>query len=193
MGKGGIGVDVSAAEKREGHDKVMKSSAAGAARAELKKALAADGERLAVTRTKTKSAFSDLSKAYLMGDHDVHDDAAFKTRVRSTGNPVLDNFRREYDQLQRALRTCLEKEGVLLSECRKLKDKLYENVGRLQMAVKLKEEDAKTITQLRREISTAPNVLRCSVTYWVSSSSNPPAINRATRCTSATFDASRTV
>src|ERR1700692_3215520 len=42
-----------------------------------------------------------------------------------------------------------------------------------------------------RGISCAPNWVRWSVTNWVSSSVKPPIRKRATRCTSATFEASR--
>ena len=41
-----------------------------------------------------------------------------------------------------------------------------------------------------KEISTAPKVVRWSVMNWVSSSLKPSAINRATRCVRATFEAS---
>ena len=68
MGKGGIGVDVSEAEKREGHEALLKTSAAKAARENLKKALAEDEQKQKAARTKTKSAFSDLANANLTGD-----------------------------------------------------------------------------------------------------------------------------
>ena len=42
-----------------------------------------------------------------------------------------------------------------------------------------------------RGISIAPKLRRCSVMNWQSSSRNPPLISRATRWTSATFEASR--
>lgn len=71
------------------------------------------------------------------------------------GSESMQKFRTEYEKLHRALRTSYENEKRLVKRCKELSDTITSNVVRVKAAIKLTQEDSKTITVLKSEVDKA--------------------------------------
>ena len=68
-----------------------------------------------------------------------------------TGDPTLEAFRAQYEQLLTALRRSHEGERRLVKKLRETNAEIVQNAARVQQALKLSEEDAATIDELKRQ------------------------------------------
>ena len=71
------------------------------------------------------------------------------------GEKSMDRFRTEYERLHRALRTSYENEKRLFKRCKDMNESITNNAARVKGAIKLTQEDASTITVLKREVDKA--------------------------------------
>eukprot|EP00727_Mastigamoeba_balamuthi_P004946 m51a1_g1445 hypothetical protein (1912) ;mRNA; r:130017-137422 len=71
------------------------------------------------------------------------------------GDRSLERFRVEYEKLHRALKKSHESEKRLIKRCRELNNEIVTNAAKVQTALRLSQEDQKTIAQLRRELEKA--------------------------------------
>lgn len=71
------------------------------------------------------------------------------------GEKSMDRFRNEYERLHRALRTSYENEKRLFKRCKDMNESITNNAMRVKAAIKLTQEDASTITILKREVDKA--------------------------------------
>ena len=61
----------------------------------------------------------------------------------------LEKFRVEYEKLHRALKKSHEQEKRLVKKCRELNTEILNNQAKIKTALKLSQEDQKTITHLQ--------------------------------------------
>ncbi|EAR92616.3 flagellar associated protein, putative (macronuclear) [Tetrahymena thermophila SB210] len=78
------------------------------------------------------------------------------------GEQSLERFRVEYEKLHRALRTSYENEKKQLARIKELNDDIVQHAAKLQMALKLTQEDTDTIQMLKTELEKAYKVLETS-------------------------------
>jgi len=71
------------------------------------------------------------------------------------GDSSLDRFRGEYEKLFRVLKKTHDNEKRLVKKCRELNSEIVANAAKVQTALRLSEEDAATISALRKEIEKA--------------------------------------
>ena len=71
------------------------------------------------------------------------------------GDKSLEKFRVEYEKLHRALKKSHESEKRLIKRCRELNAEIVANAAKVQTALKLSQEDQKTIDSLKKEIEKA--------------------------------------
>jgi len=71
----------------------------------------------------------------------------------------LEQFRRQYEKLHRALLTSHENEKKLLKRCKELNQDLVGNAGKLQVTLELTKEEAQNVTILRQEMDKAYRVI----------------------------------
>ncbi|PRP78294.1 flagellar associated protein [Planoprotostelium fungivorum] len=71
------------------------------------------------------------------------------------GDKSLEKFRVEYEKLHRALKKSHESEKRLIKRCRELNAEIVSNAAKVQTALKLSQEDQKTIGLLKKEIEKA--------------------------------------
>jgi chromosome segregation ATPase len=75
--------------------------------------------------------------------------------VDLVGDKSLERFRTEYEKLHRALKKSHESERRLIKRCRELNNEIVTNAAKVQTALRLSQEDQKTIAQLRKELDKA--------------------------------------
>lgn len=68
------------------------------------------------------------------------------------GDTAMEQFRKEYEKLHRALKTSYESEKRLVRRCKELNDTIIQNTAKVKGAIKLTQEDSNTIAVLRKEI-----------------------------------------
>jgi methyl coenzyme M reductase beta subunit len=75
-----------------------------------------------------------------------------KTQVLTelVGDKSLEKFRIEYEKLHRALKKSHESEKRLIKRCRELNAEIVGNAAKVTTAIKLSQEDQKTIAALRK-------------------------------------------
>ncbi len=66
------------------------------------------------------------------------------------GDKSLEKFRIEYEKLHRALKKSHESEKRLIKRCKELNGEIVSNAAKVQTALKLSQEDAKTINSLKK-------------------------------------------
>jgi methyl coenzyme M reductase beta subunit len=66
------------------------------------------------------------------------------------GDKSLERFRVEYEKLHRALKKSHESEKRLIKRCRELNAEIVANAAKVQTALKLSQEDQKTIDSLKK-------------------------------------------
>ena len=71
------------------------------------------------------------------------------------GDKSLEKFRIEYEKLHRALKKSHESEKRWIKRCRELNAEIVSNTAKVQTAIKLSQEDHKTISSLKKEIEKA--------------------------------------
>eukprot|EP00948_MAST-09A_sp_MAST-9A-sp1_P003143 g3143.t1 len=71
------------------------------------------------------------------------------------GDKSLEKFRKEYEKLHKALKNSHDQEKKLIKRCRELNSEIVNNAQKVQMALKLSQDDQHTIQQLRKEITKA--------------------------------------
>ena len=64
----------------------------------------------------------------------------------------LEKFRLEYEKLHRALKKSHEQEKRLVKKCRELNSEILNNQAKIKTALRLSQEDQKTITHLQKEM-----------------------------------------
>jgi methylphosphotriester-DNA--protein-cysteine methyltransferase len=74
------------------------------------------------------------------------------------GDKSLEKFRIEYEKLHRALKKSHESEKRLVKRCRELNAEIIANAAKVQTAIKLSQEDQKTITSLRKVYGVVINI-----------------------------------
>lgn len=67
----------------------------------------------------------------------------------------MEKFRVEYEKLHRALKKSHESEKRLVKRCKELNGEIVSNASKVQTALKLSQEDQKTIASLNKEIEKA--------------------------------------
>jgi hypothetical protein len=75
--------------------------------------------------------------------------------LNELGDKNLEKFRLEYEKLHRSLKKSHEAELRLSRKCRTLHGQILANAAKIQTALKLSQEDAKTMSALRKEIEKA--------------------------------------
>merc|ERR1719453_2775997 len=68
------------------------------------------------------------------------------------GDKSLERFRVEYEKLHRALRKSHEQEKRLVKKCRELNSENLNNQAKIKTALRLSQEDQKTISHLQKEM-----------------------------------------
>ena len=71
------------------------------------------------------------------------------------GDRSMEKFRNEYERLHRTLKTSYENEKRLFKRCKDMNESITNNAMRVKAAIKLTQEDASTITVLKREVDKA--------------------------------------
>jgi hypothetical protein len=71
------------------------------------------------------------------------------------GEKSMDRFRSEYERLHRSLKTSYENEKRLFKRCKDMNESITQNATRVKAAIKMTQEDASTITVLKREVDKA--------------------------------------
>ena len=74
----------------------------------------------------------------------------------------LERFRLEYERLHRALRVSNENEKRLLTKCKELSADIQNNAQKIQMALKMTQEDTQTIQFLKGELEKTYKMLEMS-------------------------------
>jgi len=74
----------------------------------------------------------------------------------------LDKFRVEYEKLHRALKVSQVNEKKLIDKCRELSSDITGNVMKIQTALKMTQEDSKTISYLKGELEKIYKILELS-------------------------------
>ena len=69
-----------------------------------------------------------------------------------SGDKTLERFRIEYEKLNKALKTSHETEKRLIKRCKELNSDISANMSRVQVAIKLSQEDALAITQIQQDV-----------------------------------------
>ena len=72
-----------------------------------------------------------------------------------SGDATLEAFRAQYEQVYGALRRSHESERRLTKKLRETNQEIVQNAARVQQALKLSEEDAATIDELKKQIERA--------------------------------------
>ena len=67
----------------------------------------------------------------------------------------MERFRNEYERLHRALKSSHENEKRLFKRCKDMNDSITSNATRVKAAIKLTQEDASTISILKKEVDKA--------------------------------------
>jgi hypothetical protein len=70
--------------------------------------------------------------------------------LQELGDKNLDKFKIEYEKLFRALRKSHDNEFRLVKKCRTLHAEILANAAKIQTALKLSQEDNKTMNALRK-------------------------------------------
>lgn len=78
-----------------------------------------------------------------------------KVLEEMVGEKSMDRFRSEYERLHRALRTSHENEKRLFKRCKDMNESIQSNATRVKAAIKLTQEDASTISILKKEVDKA--------------------------------------
>merc|ERR1719487_1152465 len=78
-----------------------------------------------------------------------------KVLEEMVGEKSMDRFRSEYERLHRALRTSHENEKRLFKRCKDMNESIQQNATRVKAAIKLTQEDASTISILKKEVDKA--------------------------------------
>ncbi|KNC50915.1 flagellar associated protein [Thecamonas trahens ATCC 50062] len=78
-----------------------------------------------------------------------------ETLQQLVGDSSLAKFRQEYSKLHRALSKSYASEKRLLNRCKALQGEIVSNSAKVQQALKMSQEDQKTIAQLTKEIEKA--------------------------------------
>eukprot|EP01116_Phalansterium_solitarium_P023263 TRINITY_DN805_c0_g2_i2.p1 TRINITY_DN805_c0_g2~~TRINITY_DN805_c0_g2_i2.p1 ORF type:complete len:691 (+),score=375.87 TRINITY_DN805_c0_g2_i2:155-2227(+) len=102
---------------------------------------------------KKSDAFSDLG--FDPNAFQTLEDDFQEVLTELVGDKSLEKFRTEYEKLHRALKKSHESEKRLIKRCRELNTEIVTNATKVQTALKLSQEDQKTITALRKEIEKA--------------------------------------
>ena len=68
------------------------------------------------------------------------------------GDQSLERFRLEYEKLHRALKKSHEQEKRLVKKCRELNSEILNNQAKIKTALRLSQEDQKTISHLQKEM-----------------------------------------
>ena len=66
------------------------------------------------------------------------------------GDQSLEKFRLEYEKLHRALKKSHEQEKRLVKKCRELNSEILNNQAKIKTALRLSQEDQKTIAHLQK-------------------------------------------
>ena len=69
------------------------------------------------------------------------------------GDSTLEKFRLEYEKLHRALKKSHDQEKRLVKKCRELNSEIVNNQAKIKTALRLSQEDQKTIANLQVRIS----------------------------------------
>jgi chromosome segregation ATPase len=96
------------------------------------------------------SAFEILEKDYIETLNELQADKAFEP------------FRIEYEKLHRALQKSHESEKRLIKKCRDLNSDITANATKVQIALKISQDDQQTIAALKREIEKATRLVEQS-------------------------------
>lgn len=105
---------------------------------------------MVIQEPKKKDTFDELgfeSSAF----HDLEQEFQ-EVLSELVGDKSLEKFRTEYEKLHRALKKSHESEKRLIKRCRELNAEIVSNAAKVQTALKLSQEDQKTIGALRKEI-----------------------------------------
>lgn len=78
------------------------------------------------------------------------------------GDPSLERFRTQYEALHRALLKSHENEKKLLKKCKELNSDIVGNASKVQVALKMTQEDSHTIALLKNEIEKTYRMLELS-------------------------------
>lgn len=65
------------------------------------------------------------------------------------GDSTLEKFRLEYEKLHRALKKSHDQEKRLVKKCRELNSEIVNNQAKIKTALRLSQEDQKTIANLQ--------------------------------------------
>lgn len=79
-----------------------------------------------------------------------------------TGDKSLEQFKTEYEKLTRALRKSHENQRRLIRKCRELNSQVVANASKVQMALKMSQDDHASIQSLRREIERSWKMVEAS-------------------------------
>jgi len=96
------------------------------------------------------SAYEILEKDYVETLQELQADKAFEP------------FRIEYEKLHRALQKSHESEKRLIKKCRDLNSDITANATKVQIALKISQDDQQTIAALKREIEKATRLVEAS-------------------------------
>jgi deferrochelatase/peroxidase EfeB len=75
---------------------------------------------------------------------------------------AFEPFRIEYEKLHRALQKSHESEKRLIKKCRDLNSDITANATKVQIALKISQDDQQTIAALKREIEKATRLVEAS-------------------------------
>jgi chromosome segregation ATPase len=75
-------------------------------------------------------------------------------------DPSMNEFRKNYERMFKALKTSHDREKELLQGCESLTSHINENAGKIKEVLTIAQEDSQTITKLKTELNDAKSVLK---------------------------------